>query len=59
MKTKTIKTEYTGKLRIVIRNGDWYLQQEVVEVEDNGATAIYWQTVEVVNEDVDSPMTMD
>ena len=59
MKIKTIKKEYTGKLRIVIRNGSWYLQQEVVEVEDNGATAIYWQSVEVVNEDVDSPMTMD
>lgn len=59
MKIKTIKKEYTGKLRIVIRNGDWYLQQEVVEVEDNGATTIYWQTVEVVNEDVDSPITMD
>lgn len=56
---ESTKKEYTGKLRIVIRNGSWYLQQEVVEVEENGATAIYWQSVEVVNEDVDSPMTMD
>lgn len=51
MKTKTIKIEYTGRLRIVIRNGDWILQQEVIETEDSGASAIYWKSVEIIHED--------